>query len=342
MYERRYRKETGVYKTFILCKQIEIMPKVSIIIPVYGVEKYIERCIRSLFEQTLDDIEYLFIDDCTPDRSIDILKQVLEEYPHRKCQVVIHRMEQNSGQAKVREWGMKNATGEFVIHCDSDDWVDIHMYEDMYNMAIEERVDIVVCDYEITDGANCTTVVNACHASTPEQLLDNFLLQKDPWSLCNKLFKKTAYYNIVYPKGAMGEDMVICFQSMFNCKTLAYINNGYYKYYLNSLSITKNVSKESCIQRSNQLIENATLLLKVIEAHNKDRRYDAGIVVFQNFVRSVLYPLIHYKDYYIIWRSLYGGINLKVLLSNHINMLEKIRVVLATIHLYPRKRDRAN
>ena len=69
------------------------MPKVSVIVPVYGVEIYIERCARSLFEQTLDDIEYLFIDDCTPDRSIEILKQVLEDYPQRKTQTIIHRME---------------------------------------------------------------------------------------------------------------------------------------------------------------------------------------------------------------------------------------------------------
>ena len=101
------------------------MPKVSVIIPVYGVEKYIEKCARSLFEQTLDDIEYLFVDDCTPDKSVDILKHILEEYPHRKSQVVIHRMEQNSGQAVVREWGVKNAKGDFIIHCDSDDWVDV-------------------------------------------------------------------------------------------------------------------------------------------------------------------------------------------------------------------------
>ena len=107
------------------------MPKVSVIIPVYGVEKYIERCARSLFEQTLDDIEYLFIDDCTPDRSVEILKQVLDEYPHRKNQVIIHRMEKNSGQAAVRKWGMLNVAGEYVIHCDSDDWVDIYMYEAM-------------------------------------------------------------------------------------------------------------------------------------------------------------------------------------------------------------------
>ena len=88
-----------------MINQNENMPKVSVIIPVYGVEKYIERCARSLFEQTLDDIEYLFIDDCTPDKSVDILKHVLEEYPQRKSQVVIHRMEKNSGQAAVRKWG---------------------------------------------------------------------------------------------------------------------------------------------------------------------------------------------------------------------------------------------
>ena len=97
------------------------MPKVSVIVPVYGVEKYVERCARSLFEQTLDDIEYLFIDDCTPDKSIEILKKVLKDYPQRNNQVIIHRMESNSGQAAVRKWGMLNSTGDYVIHCDSVD-----------------------------------------------------------------------------------------------------------------------------------------------------------------------------------------------------------------------------
>ena len=83
------------------------MPKVSVIIPVYGVEKYIERCARSLFGQTLDDIEYLFIDDCSPDKSVEILEHILLEYPQRRDKVIIHRMEHNSGQAKVREWGMR-------------------------------------------------------------------------------------------------------------------------------------------------------------------------------------------------------------------------------------------
>ena len=76
------------------------MPAVSVIVPVYKVEPYIARCARSLFGQTLKDIEYIFIDDCTPDRSIEVLREVLEEYPERKEQVRIFRMPENGGQAE--------------------------------------------------------------------------------------------------------------------------------------------------------------------------------------------------------------------------------------------------
>ena len=316
------------------------MPKVSIIIPVYGVEKYIERCSRSLFEQTLDDLEYLFIDDCTPDKSIDVLKNILEEYPNRKNQVIIHRMDQNSGQAIVRRWGMLNATGKYVTHCDSDDWIDVRMYEAMYNKAITNNADVVVCDYEITDGNKECKRVNACHANSPRQLVENCLLQIDPWSLCNKMFSRISYYNIEFPQGALGEDMVICIQSLFNCKTLSYIDCPFYKYYFNPTSITKTLNRESCIIRSKQLIDNSEILLRVIDNHKNEGEYDAGKIIFQDFVRSVLYPLIHEKEYYNLWRNLFGGINIKVLFSKHVSLSKKIRVILATIHLYPRKKGR--
>lgn len=78
------------------------MTKVSVVIPIYMVEKYIERCARSLFEQTLDDIEYLFINDCTPDSSMNILARVIEDYPKRKFQTRILEMPTNGGLAAVR------------------------------------------------------------------------------------------------------------------------------------------------------------------------------------------------------------------------------------------------
>lgn len=317
------------------------MPKVSIIIPVYGVEKYIERCARSLFEQTLDDIEYLFIDDCTPDMSVEILKRVLEEYPHRKSQVVIHRMEQNSGQAKVREWGMQNATGEYVIHCDSDDWVDIHMYEEMYNKAIEEDADVVVCDYVVTNGTSVIKTINACHAKSPGQLIEKCLFQRDPWSICNKLFKRKAYYNIEYPKGAMGEDMAITIQLLWNCKTLSYINKPYYQYFYNSESITKVCTRDSCISKFNQLSCNTTIVMNFIENKKLDDEYKDALVVYKNFIRSVLYPIVYDKQYYNIWNNMFLGLNKQVLLSKYISASEKIRVFLTMVHLYPRKRNRA-
>ena len=105
--------------------------KVSVVIPVYGVEKYIERCVRTLFGQTLDDMEFIFVNDCTPDCSIDLLCSVLEEFPQRKEQVRIINQPHNMGAAKAREVGIKAATGEYIIHCDSDDWVDCDMYRQM-------------------------------------------------------------------------------------------------------------------------------------------------------------------------------------------------------------------
>ena len=78
------------------------MAKVSVIVPIYNVEHYIERCVISLMEQTLDDIEYVFVNDCTPDKSIDILQDVIERYPNRIKSVKIHKMFTNSGQAAVR------------------------------------------------------------------------------------------------------------------------------------------------------------------------------------------------------------------------------------------------
>ena len=103
-------------------------PKVSVIIPVYNVEKYIERCARSLLEQSLKDIEYIFVDDCSPDNSITMLENILKEYPERQPLVKILFHEPNRGLAYTRQEGVDAAKGEYIIHCDSDDWVEPEMY----------------------------------------------------------------------------------------------------------------------------------------------------------------------------------------------------------------------
>lgn len=213
------------------------MPKVSVIIPIYGVEKYIERCAVSLFEQTLDDIEYIFVDDCTPDRSMEILESIIEKYRLRlkaeKKTVRIERMPTNSGPASVRRHGVQLATGDYIIHCDSDDWVDVDMYRAMYEKAVEEDADVVVCDYKVVNSEG-TTINRAkgCHSNEIHKFREGILFQRDAWTLWNKMFRKTAYNkDLKYPTGAMGEDKVLCIQLLYKCNKLAYCPEPFYRYF---------------------------------------------------------------------------------------------------------------
>lgn len=116
---------------------------VSILVPIYGVEQYIERCAISLFEQTYDNIEYIFIDDCTPDKSVDVLKGVLECYPNKIEQVKIIRHEHNRGLAAARNTAVAAATGDFIIHVDSDDCIEIDTVEKCMVKQSENDADIV-------------------------------------------------------------------------------------------------------------------------------------------------------------------------------------------------------
>ena len=122
--------------------------KVSVIIPIYGVEQYIERCARSLFGQTMrSDIEFIFVNDCTPDRSIETLLNTLKDYPERTEQVAILTHAANKGLAATRKTGVRAARGVYIIHCDSDDWVEPDICQTMYEEAKRTDSDIVVCDY---------------------------------------------------------------------------------------------------------------------------------------------------------------------------------------------------
>ena len=120
--------------------------KVSILIPVYGVEQYIAECARSLFSQTYRDLEFIFVDDCSPDNSISVLKKVLEDYPDRANQVHIIRHETNKGVGTARQTAFTHATGEYIMHADSDDLLPADAVELLVG-RMQKRV------YDIVSGA---------------------------------------------------------------------------------------------------------------------------------------------------------------------------------------------
>lgn len=311
------------------------MPKVSVIIPVYGVEKYIERCARSLFEQTLDDIEYLFIDDCTPDKSVEILKRVLEEYPHRKSQVVIHRMEQNSGQAKVREWGMRNARGEYVIHCDSDDWVDVDMYEKMYKKSVSADYDIVVCDYYESDGISHVRK-NEYISDKVEETMSSILLKKTHSVLWNKLVKKSIYNNeIIYPIANNAEDYALLVQLAYHSKSFGYVNEPLYFYFYNTSSLTKVMTNENLINRFNQSVSNIGIVESFLRKNQSLAKYSDELDCIKVIEKEILISSSFDKELYKKWAGAYKEIFPRILLNNKINLRRKLRFIGIKYRIYP-------
>lgn len=208
------------------------MYQISIIIPIYKTEKYIERCAISLFEQTLKSIEYIFVNDCTPDNSIQILKNVLKRYPNRISDTKIINHEFNRGLAAARNTGRSIAQGEYIIDCDSDDWVSPNAYEMMYQQAIDTNSDIVVCDWnEIY-----ATHVKHVHVTPFTNNIDcviAILSGQMHGGVWNKLIKKSLYkeYHITCTEGInFLEDLSVTYKLFYFAKSITYINKPLYNY----------------------------------------------------------------------------------------------------------------
>ena len=220
------------------------MAKISIIVPVFNAEKYIETCAESLLMQTMQDIEILFIDDCCTDGSINIIRKCLEKFPDRKGQVVLHKMKKNSGQAVVREWGMKNSSGEYILHCDSDDWLNINACKLLYNTALNNNSDVVVFSFARVS-AKKELVVTVPMYKNSEDCMIGMMYQKTPWALWNKMFRKSIVQTIEqYPSYNMGEDMAMVFQMISKCSRISYFNDMplyFYRENLNSITRTFSV-----------------------------------------------------------------------------------------------------
>ena len=308
------------------------MPKVSVIIPVYGVEKYIERCARSLFEQTLDDIEFIFVDDCTPDRSVEVLNRVIEEYPQRKNQVKILRHDKNLGLPIARQTGLKVASSEYIAHCDSDDWVDVTMYEKMYNKAIKEKCDIVICDYYRSNTINNTEIKVQEMSMDFDNCLRALLCHKLKPAVWNKLVRRDLYDKIsVYPTCNMGEDLVLMVQIFNNCKKISYLNQPLYYYYSNTESITGLQSYDNVSKRVMQLKENVLLIQKYLSEQGLDIKYRDEITNLKIFTRCECLQcqndIIRRQK---LWNLIFPELSfLDVLIDCNVNIKGKVLYLLA-------------
>ena len=313
------------------------MPKVSVIVPIYGVENYIERCARSLFEQTLEDIELIFVNDCTRDKSIDILQMVMNDYPERKEQVTVLHHKENQGLPQARKTGILEAKGKYIIHCDSDDWVDHDMYRVMYEKALKESADVVVCDYLVTDGLGNERRVKACHSTEHGRFIENLLFQRDSWSLCNKLFERTAYYKgIIFPKGNMAEDMALCSQLTKRCHKIAYVEKPLYNYFINPRSISNRLTTETVLRNFYAICDNTGIVLKTY-ADIKNKHVQNGLLYVRYNAIAHLFPLVHRREYRKMFLETYPSLFRKILFCGEMPWRCKTKYIWALAGLYPRK-----
>ena len=241
------------------------MIKVSVCVPVYGVEKYIERCARSLFEQTMKEgIEFIFVDDCTPDRSMEILERVREEYPERIRQVKIVRHPENQGLTGARNTALKEAEGEYIIHCDSDDWVDSDFYETMYKKAVETGADVVWAPFVVESADNSIAVLPKTADSIKSYIRKNSGGHFN--SLWNKLYRKeiALLQNLIVPDEiCFGEDFLRNIQMLNVCRSIAFVSGTYYHYWQNPTSMTHN--------RSEKYFLNLNAILNILQNKYPDK-----------------------------------------------------------------------
>lgn len=234
------------------------MPKVSVIVPIYNVEKYLEKCINSLLSQTLEDIQIILVNDGSKDNSGNIAK----EYEKNNKDRVIYVEKENGGLSDARNYGLKYATGDFIAFLDSDDYIEKNAYEEMYNKAIEENADYVECDF-IWEFPNKIRVDKQYPYKNKKEMLS--FVRVVAW---NKLIKRQLITdnNLEFPKGLRYEDIEFTYKLIPFINKFAYVDKPFIHYVQRKGSIA-NVQNE-------RTAEIFTVLDNVIEFYKKNNIYE--------------------------------------------------------------------
>ena len=197
---------------------MKTQPPVSVIVPVYAVEAYIAQCAESLMVQTYPAIEFIFVNDGTPDRSMEVLDAVLKRYPQRTVKIV---NEENAGLPHARAAGLKVATGEYILHVDSDDWVEPDEVERLVARAEETGADLVYHDFWKEHTRYRKHDRERHYTTAQKELYMHRLYTYRAYGyLWNKFARKSLYQNVFFPKYNMHEDIVVATQLLFRAQHL--------------------------------------------------------------------------------------------------------------------------
>ena len=207
-------------------------PKISVIVSVYNTEKYIEKCLDSLLNQTYSNIEIVVINDCSTDGSLKILKKYAKKYDN----MMLIENKENKGLSYSRNVGLEKATGKYIGYIDSDDYVDSTYYEQMMKAIKKEKSEIAIADMKIVyeDGSFPDYVSKGCNGEVNTlNIIKNGLAA----SACNKLFKREIIEKYKFSEGKLNEDLAVILPSIVAAKKISYVENNNYYYVQHTGSI---------------------------------------------------------------------------------------------------------
>lgn len=237
------------------------MKKVSIIIPVWGVEKYISKCLDSLVNQTLKDIEIIVVNDGSPDNSQKIIDKYVKKYPGK----VKSYIKENGGQGSARNYGIEVSTGEYIGFVDSDDFVELDMFEKMYNKAKQDKSDIVVCgSYNVSeDYSNKEKDVFVTNYDTD---LENVIFGK--MAVWNKIYKRNIIIDnkITFKEKVWYEDLAFTLKAIINSSKFSFVDEPLYDYLIRQGSTMNN----SNVERNLEILQAFDDVLDYIYKNNKE------------------------------------------------------------------------
>lgn len=220
-------------------------PILSVVVPIYNVEKYLSKCIDSILDQTYKDLEVLLIDDGSTDSSSVIAQKYADEYER-----IRYIRQNNKGLGGARNTGIHQARGRYISFIDSDDYIEPAMYEMMMNKILEFHIDVCICDYQrVGENGNVLEVhkegIPSNKLLNPRQQKDCILV--DP-SACNKIFVKSLFIEnkIFFPEKVWFEDIRTVTKILGIAKSIYYLNVPFYQYLTRSASImnTPNLERQ--------------------------------------------------------------------------------------------------
>ena len=253
--------------------------KVSVVVPIYNSKSYLEHCVRSLMMQTYQNIEYLFVDDASTDGCVNMLRALINEYPDRVGQCKIYVNDINKGVAYSRRLCMKNATGDYLIHVDSDDYVDSRFIEKMLSKALDTQSDIVICNF--TNVYEKKMKVNSSFEEVDRsELIKRLLIGTAHNALWNKFVKRSIIAdNELYPDDCFRifEDKSVSFRMVYFANRVEYIDEPIYYY----------SKRENSLSHVNQRVLMPMLksIMKLVDdffaIHPADETIEKGIRAFK-------------------------------------------------------------